>query len=108
MSLVIVACPISSLELSTVVLPKKKQIKKEESERGDSNVEFSKEELLREYQKIRNCSVKTDKKKEVVLLRCGHLFSQQCVDDLVSARNRKCPICGKNFSHDEVRPIYFS
>ena len=62
---------------------------------------------MKEYRKMRNCSVKTDKPKELVL-RCGHLFSRQCVDDLVAARNRKCPICKKAFSNEEVRPIYFS
>eukprot|EP00189_Rhodosorus_marinus_P014168 CAMPEP_0184746064 /NCGR_PEP_ID=MMETSP0315-20130426/8631_1 /TAXON_ID=101924 /ORGANISM="Rhodosorus marinus, Strain UTEX LB 2760" /LENGTH=747 /DNA_ID=CAMNT_0027218447 /DNA_START=229 /DNA_END=2472 /DNA_ORIENTATION=+ len=92
-----------------VAMLRRRLSKKEgQAEEDNSGVEFSKDELLREYRKIRNCSVKTDRPKEVVLLRCGHLFSRQCVDDLAAKRNRKCPICGKNFSNDEVRPIYFS
>mmetsp|Transcript_18007 Transcript_18007/g.72077 ORF Transcript_18007/g.72077 Transcript_18007/m.72077 type:complete len:202 (+) Transcript_18007:558-1163(+) len=95
-------------EEQVAILRRRLSKKEGQAEEDDSGVEFSKDELLREYRKIRNCSVKTDRPKEVVLLRCGHLFSRQCVDDLVTKRNRKCPICGKNFSSDDVRPIFFS
>mmetsp|Transcript_2196 Transcript_2196/g.6534 ORF Transcript_2196/g.6534 Transcript_2196/m.6534 type:complete len:751 (-) Transcript_2196:132-2384(-) len=97
---------VKSLEDQMNILKRKLEKRKEAKETSSS--EFSTEELLREYRKLRNCSVKTDQPKEVVLLRCGHLFSRQCVDDLVSARNRKCPICGKVFSIEDVKPIYFS
>lgn len=65
------------------------------------------DEIIRELRKKLNCSVVTSKPKEVVLLRCGHLFSKQCTEDLVAARNRKCPICGKPFGTDDIRSVFF-
>lgn len=65
------------------------------------------DEIIRELRKKLSCSIVTNKPKEIVLLRCGHLFSRQCTDDLISTRNRKCPICGKAFGNDDVRPVFF-
>lgn len=53
------------------------------------------------------CSVVTNEEKAIVLLRCGHLFSRKCTDNLISTRNRKCPICGKPFGNDDVRSVFF-
>lgn len=44
----------------------------------------------------------TSKLKELVLLRCGHLFSTQLMDNLSATRNRKCLICGETLGKDEV------
>ncbi|CAN8073015.1 unnamed protein product [Agarophyton chilense] len=65
------------------------------------------DEIIRELRKKLNCSIVTNKPKEVVLLRCGHLFSRQCTDNLISTRNRKCPICGETFGKDDVRNVFF-
>lgn len=80
-----------------------------------SNMESSRETdsdpirdaIIRDLRKKLNCSIITSMPKEVVLLRCGHLFSRQCTDNLISTRNRKCPICGKAFGNDDVRNVFF-
>ena len=78
------------------------------SENGQSvEADMIRDEIIRELRKKLNCSIVTNKQKEVVLLRCGHLFSRQCTDDLIATRNRKCPICGKAFGNDDVRPVFF-
>lgn len=76
------------------------------------NGQPSEEDLLRdgiiqELRKRLHCSVVTTEEKAVVLLRCGHLFSRKCTDNLIATRNRKCPICGKPFGNDDVRSVFF-
>lgn len=83
-------------------------LEEQKSESGKTLEEDSvRDEIIRDLNKKLNCSVVTNRPKEVVLLRCGHLFSRQCTDNLVSSRNRKCPICGKAFGNDDVRNIFF-
>lgn len=78
-------------------------------ENGQSAEEDSiRDEIIRELRRKLNCSIVTGQPKEVVLLRCGHLFSRQCTDNLIATRNRKCPICGKPFGNDDVRNVFFS
>lgn len=72
-----------------------------------SNVDTIRDEIIRELRKKLNCSIVTSKPKEVVLLRCGHLFSRQCTDNLIATRNRKCPICGEAFGKDDIRGVFF-
>lgn len=72
-----------------------------------TNVDSIRDEIIRELRKKLNCSIVTTRPKEVVLLRCGHLFSRQCTDNLIATRNRKCPICGKPFGNDDVRNVFF-
>lgn len=72
-----------------------------------SDVDSIRDEIIRELRKKLNCSIVTNRPKEVVLLRCGHLFSRQCTDNLIATRNRKCPICGKPFGNDDVRNVFF-
>lgn len=83
-------------------------IEEQKSERGKVLEEDSvRDEIIRDLNKKLNCSVVTNHPKEVVLLRCGHLFSRQCTENLISSRNRKCPICGKPFGNDDVRNVFF-
>mmetsp|Transcript_3480 Transcript_3480/g.6539 ORF Transcript_3480/g.6539 Transcript_3480/m.6539 type:complete len:119 (+) Transcript_3480:1934-2290(+) len=64
--------------------------------------------LIELYRTRLNCSIETDLQKEVMLQRCGHLFSQKAINDLIATRNRKCPICGEKFGYDDVKTVYFS
>lgn len=73
----------------------------------DMDGDSIRDQIISQLKKKLNCSVVTTKPKEVVLLRCGHLFSRQCTDDLLATRNRKCPICGKPFGNDDVRSVFF-
>lgn len=72
-----------------------------------SDEDCIRDEIIRELRRKLNCSIVTTEAKEVVLLRCGHLFSRQCTENLIATRNRKCPICGKPFGNDDVRNVFF-
>jgi hypothetical protein len=69
--------------------------------------ELLRDELVKELRKKLYCSVYTNLPKDCVLLRCGHLFSRQCITDLIAQRNRKCPVCGDRFGTEDYRPVYF-
>lgn len=90
------------------------RLKKAESsleEQSGHHGQSSEEDMLRDgiiqdLRKRLHCSVVTTEEKAVVLLRCGHLFSRKCTDNLIATRNRKCPICGKPFGNDDVRSVF--
>ncbi|PQE13059.1 e3 ubiquitin- ligase bre1 protein [Rutstroemia sp. NJR-2017a BBW] len=57
------------------------------------------EEMLRT---LALCTVCRANFKNTILKTCGHLFCQQCVDDRISNRMRKCPNCAKSFDKMDV------
>ena len=62
---------------------------------------------LEEYRKKVKCSLCGARDKEVALTRCMHCFCKTCVDEnLLQARNRKCPLCGLKFADSDVRPVH--
>lgn len=63
------------------------------------------------YEKLRNmlkCSVCESRFKNTVIVRCGHLFCDECVEGSLRSRNRKCPACKERFGQDDVRRVYLS
>ena len=69
------------------------------------NNSIKNEIISRLYKKI-NCPVIKNSPKEVILYKCGHLFSSKCVKNLIISRNRKCPLCGKIFSNEDIRQAF--
>ena len=63
---------------------------------------------LEEYRKKVKCSLCGVRDKEVALSKCLHCFCRTCVDEnLLQARNRKCPLCGLKFAGEmDVRPVH--
>ncbi|AFP65669.1 hypothetical protein CMESO_525 (nucleomorph) [Chroomonas mesostigmatica CCMP1168] len=59
------------------------------------------------FKKI-NCPINIFLPKNVVIVNCGHLFSSACIKDLITSRNRKCPLCGKNFGKEGIRSIFLN
>ncbi|CAI9765157.1 unnamed protein product [Fraxinus pennsylvanica] len=57
---------------------------------GSSEAEKLKQELG-EYKEILKCSVCHDRRKEVVITKCFHLFCNPCVKGIIETRHRKCP-----------------
>ncbi|ABW97963.1 hypothetical protein HAN_1g123 (nucleomorph) [Hemiselmis andersenii] len=55
-----------------------------------------------------NCPIKKFLPKEVALINCGHLFSSSCIKDLLTSRNRKCPLCRKNFGPQDIKPVFLN
>ncbi|OSX81058.1 hypothetical protein BU14_0027s0084 [Porphyra umbilicalis] len=74
---------------------------------GAAEADGWRNELLAELRARLHCSVVPTKPKEVVLLRCGHLFSHQCVDELIANRARRCPTCKMSFTQDDTLNVYF-
>lgn len=74
---------------------------------GAAEADGWRDELLAELRARLHCPVVPAKPKEVVLLRCGHLFSHQAVDELLGSRGRKCPSCKMSFTPDDTLNVYF-
>ncbi|XP_022897217.1 E3 ubiquitin-protein ligase BRE1-like 1 [Olea europaea var. sylvestris] len=72
---------------------------------GSSEAEKLKQELG-EYKEILKCSVCLDKRKEVVITKCFHLFCNPCVKGILETRHRKCPVCSASFGPNDVKPVY--
>ena len=63
---------------------------------------------LRDLQKLVNCSVCQDRRKDVIISKCFHMFCKDCIETNLKARNRKCPTCKKMFGQDDVKTVWFT
>ncbi|GFP80931.1 E3 ubiquitin-protein ligase bre1-like 1 [Phtheirospermum japonicum] len=72
---------------------------------GSSLAEKLQQEL-KEYKEILKCSVCHDRRKEVVITKCYHLFCNPCVQKIIETRHRKCPVCAASFGANDVKPVY--
>lgn len=52
------------------------------------------------------CAVCNDRDKEVILLRCRHMFCKHCIDENIKNRSRKCPACGQRFDTKDVGDVW--
>ena len=53
------------------------------------------------------CKICKTNTKNVVINRCFHTFCRSCVEGIFDARRRKCPICRKQISQNDVQEIYW-
>jgi E3 ubiquitin-protein ligase BRE1 len=53
------------------------------------------------------CKVCSTNRKDVILLKCSHMFCRACININLEQRHRKCPGCGAAFSAADVKPVYF-
>lgn len=76
---------------------------------GDAASSFTIEQLKGQVtyldRKI-NCPVCNTREKKCILLRCRHMFCQQCVDVNIKNRSRKCPACAQRFDMKDVAEIW--
>lgn len=98
---------LSAAERRIQDLEERQRERTENGRASDVESDTIRDQIIMQLRSKLNCSVVTTRPKEVVLLRCGHLFSRQCTDNLIATRNRKCPICGKAFGNDDVRNVFF-
>eukprot|EP00177_Eucheuma_denticulatum_P007645 GFKZ01013908.1.p1 GENE.GFKZ01013908.1~~GFKZ01013908.1.p1 ORF type:complete len:247 (+),score=34.95 GFKZ01013908.1:474-1214(+) len=98
---------LAAAEKKIEELEERQRERMENGRSGDVESDTIRDQIIMQLRSKLNCSVVTTRPKEVVLLRCGHLFSRQCTDNLIATRNRKCPICGKAFGNDDVRNVFF-
>jgi len=73
-------------------------------ENNFSNEDLSK--LVRVLKDRLMCPVCNTRDKEVILLRCRHMFCRQCVDINIKNRSRKCPACAQRFDVKDVEDVW--
>ncbi|XP_068485528.1 E3 ubiquitin-protein ligase BRE1-like 2 isoform X2 [Phaseolus vulgaris] len=78
------------------------QIAELTSETGETTIQKLEKEI-RICKNMIKCTVCTDRPKEVVIVKCYHLFCNQCIQRNLELRHRKCPACGTAFGQSDVR-----
>lgn len=61
------------------------------------------QEEIKECKAVLKCGVCFDRPKEVVIVKCYHLFCNPCIQRNLEIRHRKCPACGTGFGQNDVR-----
>lgn len=61
---------------------------------------------IQELRSIAICSVCSKNWKDTAIKVCGHVFCETCAVDRLTARLRKCPLCNKQYSHNDLLPIH--
>ncbi|GAB2271335.1 hypothetical protein Dimus_006176 [Dionaea muscipula] len=72
------------------------------AETGEAAIQKLQEEI-KDCKAILKCSVCFDRPKDVVIVKCYHLFCNQCIQRNLEIRHRKCPGCGTAFGQSDVR-----
>ncbi|KAL4581409.1 hypothetical protein LXL04_017623 [Taraxacum kok-saghyz] len=71
---------------------------------GSSEAAIQKlQDEIKECKSILKCRVCFDRPKEVVIVKCYHLFCNPCIQRNLEIRHRKCPGCGMAFGQNDVR-----
>ncbi|GAV81523.1 zf-C3HC4_3 domain-containing protein [Cephalotus follicularis] len=72
------------------------------SETGEAAIQKLQDEI-KDCKAILKCGVCFDRPKEVVIVKCYHLFCNPCIQRNLEIRHRKCPGCGTAFGQNDVR-----
>ncbi|KAK7385822.1 hypothetical protein VNO78_31718 [Psophocarpus tetragonolobus] len=72
------------------------------SETGETKIQKLEKEI-KICKNMIKCTVCTDRPKEVVIVKCYHLFCNPCIQRNLELRHRKCPACGTAFGQSDVR-----
>ncbi|KAJ4724084.1 E3 ubiquitin protein ligase [Melia azedarach] len=72
------------------------------SETGEAAIQKLQDEI-KDCKAILKCGVCFDRPKEVVIVKCYHLFCNPCIQRNLEIRHRKCPGCGTAFGQSDVR-----
>ncbi|KAF2756026.1 E3 ubiquitin-protein ligase-like protein bre1 [Pseudovirgaria hyperparasitica] len=54
------------------------------------------------------CTICRRNWKNTCIKLCGHVFCQECVDERVQSRSRKCPGCGKSFGANDTMRVHLT
>ncbi|KAF1869071.1 hypothetical protein Lal_00048351 [Lupinus albus] len=81
-----------------------RQIAELSSETGEEAVRKVEDELMVCKNMIK-CTVCYDRLKEVVIVKCCHMFCSQCIQRNIELRHRKCHACGTAFGQSDVRSV---
>ncbi|CAK66641.1 unnamed protein product (macronuclear) [Paramecium tetraurelia] len=62
-------------------------------------------ELLTSLKMMVDCQQCKKRVKQVILMKCLHMFCKPCIDDNQKNRNRACPVCRAKYGIEEVKAI---
>lgn len=65
-------------------------------------------EQLEYYRGIVKCHLCTKRDKNTVIVKCGHTFCRECIDQRLNIRSRKCPTCGIGIDYQSVRELFLT
>lgn len=69
---------------------------------GEAAIQKLQDEI-KDCKAMLKCGVCFDRPKEVVIVKCYHLFCNPCIQRNLEIRHRKCPGCGTAFGQSDVR-----
>lgn len=69
---------------------------------GEAAIQRLQDEI-KDCKAMLKCGVCFDRPKEVVIVKCYHLFCNPCIQRNLEIRHRKCPGCGTAFGQNDVR-----
>ncbi|CAL5357927.1 unnamed protein product [Camellia sinensis] len=78
------------------------KVAKMSSENGEAAKQKLQDEI-KDCKAILKCGVCFDRPKEVVIVKCYHLFCNPCIQRNLEIRHRKCPGCGTAFGQSDQR-----
>lgn len=61
---------------------------------------------LKKYKDIRKCKMCETRDKNVLLVKCGHLFCRDCIMRNFQLRERHCPICRRIFTAEDIKAVW--
>lgn len=64
------------------------------------------EQQINALRAMTKCSVCSKNWKNVAIKVCGHTFCNDCAQERVAARMRRCPVCDQQFSANDVLQIH--
>uniref|UniRef100_A0A060T4K2 E3 ubiquitin protein ligase n=1 Tax=Blastobotrys adeninivorans TaxID=409370 RepID=A0A060T4K2_BLAAD len=64
------------------------------------------EEQMEALRSIALCSLCSKNWKDTAIKVCGHVFCNDCAKDRLNARLRKCPMCNKQYSFNDLLPVH--
>jgi len=66
------------------------------------------EEQVDYYRRMVKCTLCQENEKNAIIVKCGHTFCRECIDDRLSNRNRKCPACSQQFDYQGVKELFLT
>ncbi|KAA8909241.1 hypothetical protein TRICI_004553 [Trichomonascus ciferrii] len=64
------------------------------------------EEQIEALRSIALCSLCTKNWKDTAIKTCGHVFCSDCAKERLQVRLRKCPMCNKQYSHNDLLSVH--
>lgn len=92
------------LEIQVEKLKRQVETKKMTSIGGGGGSGY--EEQIEALRSIALCSLCTKNWKDTAIKTCGHVFCSDCAKERLNVRLRKCPMCNKQYSHNDLLPVH--